>query len=39
MSRLSRRPGKATIAVGTKVSLAPQAGHLYRFDADGKPVR
>ena len=34
-----RRPGKATIAVGTKVSLAPQAGHLYRFDADGKPVR
>jgi multiple sugar transport system ATP-binding protein len=34
-----RRPGKANIAVGAKVSLAPQAGHLYRFDADGKPVR
>ncbi len=34
-----RRPGKATIEVGAKVSLAPQAGHLYRFDADGKPVR
>jgi len=34
-----RRPGKADIAVGAKVSLAPQAGHLYRFDADGKPVR
>jgi multiple sugar transport system ATP-binding protein len=33
-----RRPGKADIAVGAKVSLAPQAGHLYRFDADGKPV-
>ncbi len=34
-----RSPGKATIEVGAKVSLAPQAGHLYRFDADGKPVR
>ena len=34
-----RRPGKATIDVGAKVSLAPQAGHIYRFDADGKPVR
>jgi multiple sugar transport system ATP-binding protein len=34
-----RRPGKANIEVGAKVSLAPQAGHLYRFDADGKPVR
>ncbi len=34
-----RRPGKANITVGTRVSLAPQAGHLYRFDADGKPVR
>jgi multiple sugar transport system ATP-binding protein len=34
-----RRPGKANIAVGTTVSLAPQAGHLYRFDADGKPLR
>jgi multiple sugar transport system ATP-binding protein len=33
-----RRPGKANITVGAKVSLAPQAGHLYRFDADGKPV-
>jgi multiple sugar transport system ATP-binding protein len=34
-----RRPGKANIAVGAKVSLAPQAGHLYRFDADGQPIR
>jgi multiple sugar transport system ATP-binding protein len=34
-----RRPGKATIEVGARVSLAPQAGHLYRFDADGKPIR
>jgi multiple sugar transport system ATP-binding protein len=34
-----RRPGKANIEVGAKVSLAPQAGHVYRFDADGKPVR
>ncbi len=34
-----RRPGKADIAVGTTVSIAPKAGHLYRFDADGKPVR
>ena len=34
-----RRPGKATIDVGAKVSLAPQAGHIYRFDANGKPIR
>ncbi|MBL9050574.1 MAG: ABC transporter ATP-binding protein, partial [Tabrizicola sp.] len=34
-----RRPGKATIEVGTKVSLAPQAANLHRFDADGKPIR
>jgi multiple sugar transport system ATP-binding protein len=34
-----RRPGKATIRPGTQVSLAPMSGHLYRFDADGKPVR
>jgi multiple sugar transport system ATP-binding protein len=34
-----RRPGKANIEVGAKVSLAPQAGHLYRFDANGKPIR
>jgi len=34
-----RRPGKADIAVGANVSIAPRAGHLYRFDADGKPVR
>jgi multiple sugar transport system ATP-binding protein len=33
-----RRPGKATIDVGAKVSIAPKAGHLYRFDANGKPV-
>ncbi|RYI20422.1 MAG: ABC transporter ATP-binding protein [Acetobacteraceae bacterium] len=34
-----RRPGKANIQVGAKVSLAPQADHLYRFDANGTPVR
>ncbi|WP_333817287.1 ABC transporter ATP-binding protein [Tabrizicola sp.] len=34
-----RRPGKATVEVGTRVSIAPQAGHLYRFDAEGKPLR
>jgi multiple sugar transport system ATP-binding protein len=34
-----RRPGKATIEVGTNVSLAPQRQHLHRFDADGKPIR
>ena len=34
-----RRPGKATIEVGAKVSLAPQPSHLYRFDVNGKPVR
>jgi multiple sugar transport system ATP-binding protein len=33
-----RRSGKANIVVGAKVSLAPQAGHLYRFDANGKPI-
>ncbi|MFN6925894.1 MAG: ABC transporter ATP-binding protein [Tabrizicola sp.] len=34
-----RRPGKATIPVGTRVSIAPKPGQLYRFDKDGKPVR
>jgi multiple sugar transport system ATP-binding protein len=34
-----RRPGKSTIAVGTRVSLAPQRAQLHRFDADGKPIR
>jgi multiple sugar transport system ATP-binding protein len=34
-----RRPGKSTIAVGTRVSLAPQGAQLHRFDADGKPIR
>ncbi|MBN8633135.1 MAG: ABC transporter ATP-binding protein [Rhodobacterales bacterium] len=34
-----RRPGKATIPVGTKVSLAPQAANLHRFDTNGKPIR
>ncbi len=34
-----RRPGKANIAVGAQVSLAPQPGHLYRFDADGRPIQ
>ncbi|MFN3282265.1 MAG: TOBE domain-containing protein, partial [Tabrizicola sp.] len=34
-----RRPGKATIPVGTRLSIAPKPGHLYRFDRDGKPVR
>ncbi len=34
-----RRPGKSTIAVGTRVSLAPQRDQLHRFDADGKPIR
>jgi len=34
-----RRPGKAAIAVGAKVSLTPQTANLHRFDADGKPIR
>jgi multiple sugar transport system ATP-binding protein len=34
-----RRPGKATIPVGTRVSLAPQAENLHRFDEAGKPIR
>ncbi len=34
-----RRPGKADIALGTRLTLAPMAGQLHRFDADGKPVR
>jgi multiple sugar transport system ATP-binding protein len=34
-----RRPGKADIPVGTKLSLAPQAAHLHRFDANGTPIR
>jgi multiple sugar transport system ATP-binding protein len=34
-----RRPGKADIPVGTKLSIAPQAAQLHRFDADGKPIR
>ena len=33
-----RRPGKANIPVGTKVTLAPQADQIHRFDADGKPI-
>ena len=35
-----RRPGKtASIVIGSKVSLAPMAGHLHRFGKDGRPVR
>ena len=34
-----RRPGKAAIAVGARVSLTPQAANLHRFDADGQPIR
>ena len=34
-----RRPGKANIAVGAKVSLGPLPGQLHRFDADGKPIQ
>jgi multiple sugar transport system ATP-binding protein len=34
-----RRPGKADIPVGTTLKIAPQAAHLHRFDADGKPIR
>ena len=34
-----RRPGKtADIVLGSKVSLAPMAGHLHRFGKDGRPV-
>jgi multiple sugar transport system ATP-binding protein len=34
-----RRPGKANIPIGTRVSLAPIPAHLYRFDKSGKPIR
>ena len=33
-----RRPGKVDVALGDKLHMAPQDGHLYRFDADGVPV-
>jgi multiple sugar transport system ATP-binding protein len=36
---IARRPGKAAIPVGARVSLAPQPENLHRFDADGKPIR
>lgn len=34
-----RRPGKANIPVGTRVSLAPDPEHLHRFDEAGQPIR
>ncbi|MCU0828429.1 MAG: ABC transporter ATP-binding protein [Tabrizicola sp.] len=34
-----RRPGKANIPIGTRVSLAPDPEHLHRFDEAGQPIR
>ncbi len=34
-----RRPGKQTVALGAKISVAPMPGQLHRFDKDGKPMR
>jgi multiple sugar transport system ATP-binding protein len=34
-----RRPGKAVIPVGARITLTPQAANLHRFDADGQPIR
>jgi multiple sugar transport system ATP-binding protein len=34
-----RQEGKLKVALGATVNLAPKAGMLYRFDADGKPLR
>ncbi|NJM83175.1 MAG: ABC transporter ATP-binding protein [Tabrizicola sp.] len=34
-----RRPGKAAVPVGARLTLKPMAEHLHRFDADGRPIR
>ncbi len=34
-----RQEGKLKVAVGTTVQLQPKAGMLYRFDANGQPIR
>jgi len=34
-----RQPGKLKIALGSKVGLTPLPGMMYKFDANGKPIR
>ncbi len=34
-----RQDGKLKVALGAKVQLSPKPGALYRFDANGKPIR
>ena len=33
-----RQPGKSFYKLGQEVSISPKEGHIYRFDANGKPV-